>query len=258
MAERQETSVMASIQDILRDAQSREEEERVEAEKRARAEEQRRIDDVRRKQEEEAARLRAEEEERDRKAYEEKRRSAELAAMQGAAVERAKAETEAKARLAEMTARQEHERHLHALTQDKGKKNLRMVLIGLAVLFVGAAIGGGVYLKNVSDQKEALAARVREAQDKLDEAEAQTQKVRAELANTKDPEKIAALQAELAKAQQAADDAKAKAVEVKKPTYAGGGGGGGGGGGAAPAPKPASKPGAACNCTPGDPLCSCL
>jgi len=257
MAERQETSVMASIQDILRDAQSREEEERIEAEKRARAEEQGRIDDIRRKQEEEAARLKAEEDDRERRAYEEKRRAAELAAMQGAAVERAKAETEAKARLAEMTARQEHERHLHVLSQDKGKKNLRMILIGLALLFVGASVGGGVYLKNLSDEKAALAARMREQQDKLDEAEAQTQKVRAELANTKDPEKIAALQAELAKAQQAADDAKTKQQEIKKaPAYTGGGGGGGGGGAATP--KPAAKPGAACNCTPGDPLCSCL
>jgi colicin import membrane protein len=256
MAERQETSVMASIQDILRDAQSREEEERIEAENRARAEEQGRIDEVRRKQDEEAARLKAEQDDRERRAYEEKRRTAELAAMQGAAVERAKAETEAKARLAEMTARQEHERHLHVLSQDKGKKNLRMILVGLAVLFVGASVGGGVYLKNVSDEKAALAIRMREQQDKLDEAEAQTQKVRAELANTKDPEKIAALQAELAKAQQAADDAKTKQQEIKKaPTYTGGGGGGGGG---AAAPKPAAKPGAACNCTPGDPLCSCL
>jgi len=140
MAERQETSVMASIQDILRDAQSREEEERVEAENRARADEQRRIDDARRKQEEEAARLKAEEDDRERRIYEEKRRAAELAAMQGAAVERAKAETEAKARLAEMTARQDHERQLHALSQDKGKKNLRMILIGLAVLFISSEI----------------------------------------------------------------------------------------------------------------------
>jgi colicin import membrane protein len=256
MAERQETSVMASIQDILRDAQSREEEERVEAENRARADEQRRIDDARRKQEEEAARLKAEDDDRERRVYEEKRRAAELAAMQGAAVERAKAETEAKARLAEMTARQEHERHLHVLSQDKGKKNLRMILVGLAVLFVGAAVGGGVYFKNLSDEKATLAARYREMQEKADEAEAQTQKVRAELSNTKDPEKIAALQQQLADAQKAADDAKAKAAEVKKPAYAGGGGGGGGGGGAAPAKQTPSK--GACNCTPGDPLCSCL
>jgi colicin import membrane protein len=253
MAERQETSVMASIQDILRDAQSREEEERVEAENRARAEEQRRLDDIRRKQEEESARLKAEDDDRERRAYEEKRRTAELAAMQGAAVERAKAEAEARARLAEMTARQEHERHLHALTQDKGKKNLRLILIGLAVLFVGALIGGGVYLKNVSDEMATLALRVREAQDKIDEAEAQTQKVRMELNNTKDPEKIAALQQQLADAQKAADDAKAKANEVKKqPVYTGPATPG-----PAAGPKPAAKSGP-CNCTPGDPLCSCL
>ena len=58
MAERQETSVMVSIQEILRDAQSREEQEKAEAEQRAREAEQRRLDDIRRKQEEEAARMR--------------------------------------------------------------------------------------------------------------------------------------------------------------------------------------------------------
>jgi hypothetical protein len=53
MAERQETSVMVSIQEILRDAQSREEQEKVEAEERARADEQRRVEELRRRQEEE-------------------------------------------------------------------------------------------------------------------------------------------------------------------------------------------------------------
>ena len=42
MAERQETSVMVSIQEILRDAQSREEQEKLEAEQRSREAEQRR------------------------------------------------------------------------------------------------------------------------------------------------------------------------------------------------------------------------
>ena len=68
MAERQETSVMVSIQEILRDAQSREEQEKVEAERRAREDEQRRLDEARRKQEEGEARLRAEEDDRQRQA----------------------------------------------------------------------------------------------------------------------------------------------------------------------------------------------
>jgi hypothetical protein len=41
---------MVSIQEILRDAQSREEQEKVEAERRAREEEQRRVDEIRRQQ----------------------------------------------------------------------------------------------------------------------------------------------------------------------------------------------------------------
>jgi len=146
MAERQETSVMVSIQEILRDAQSREEQEKVESERRAREDEQRRIDDVRRKQEEEGARLRAEEDERERRVFEEQKRRAELQALQDAAVQRTRMEAEAQARLAEMTARQDHERQLHALSQDKHKKRLQIFLVGLGLLLFIGAIGGGVFI----------------------------------------------------------------------------------------------------------------
>jgi len=198
MAERQETSVMVSIQEILRDAQNREEQEKVEAEHRARAEEQRRLDEARRRQEEEEARIRAEEEDRQRRAFEEQRRQAELQAMQEAHVQRARSEAEAQARLAEMAARQEHERQLHALSQDKHKKRLTFILVGLgAVLFIGA-IGGGVLYNNVHQKALMAEAQVRAMQDEKDKAEAEQARLKAQLENTKDPEQIAQLQAQLA------------------------------------------------------------
>ncbi len=254
MGERQETSVMVSIQEILRDAQSREEEEKAEAEKQAREAEQRRLDEIRRAQEAETARLKAEEDERDRKAYEEQRRQVELSSMQEAAVQRAKMEAESKARLAEMTARQEHERQLTSLSQDSHKKRLQFILGGLGVLIVAIAVGGGITIKKTMDETAAAKMEAQQLQSKIDEAQAQQQQLQLQLQNTKDPEKIAELQKQL-------EDEKNKisamnaTVAAKRPT------GGGGGGGGAPAAKPAGGGGGAkapCNCTPGDPLCSCL
>ncbi|HEY5147295.1 MAG TPA: hypothetical protein VII82_11030 [Polyangiaceae bacterium] len=247
---------MVSIQEILRDAQSREEQEKVELEARTRAEEQRRLDEIRRRQEEEEARIRAEEDDRQRRAFEEKKRHAELAAMQDAAVERARAETEAKARLAEMNARQEHERHLHALTHDKSKKNLKFLLAGLGVVLFVAAIGGGIVIKNSMDQTAAAKANANELRAQIDDAKAKASALDAQLAaavaagvDTKAlQDEIAAEKDKIAALQQGGTSAP------PRPRAAPAGGGG------APAAKPqggggASKP---CNCTPGDPLCSCL
>jgi colicin import membrane protein len=255
MAERQETSVMVSIQEILRDAQNREEQEKIEAERRAREEEQRRLDEIRRRQEEEEARLRAEEEDRQRRAFEEQRRQAEISAMQEAAVQRARAEAEAQARLAEMASRQEHERQLHALSQDKHKKRLTLMLGGLgAFLFIGIIVTT-VFVKKSMDETAALKAQAAQLQSQIDDSNAKEARLKAELENTKDPEKIAALQSQLD-----AEKQRLQELEQQKQNRGGGGGGyrapaGGGGGGAS---KPAGGSGKPCNCTPGDPLCSCL
>jgi len=260
MAERQETSVMVSIQEILQDAQSREAQEKVEAEQRAREAEQRRLEDIRRKQEEEAARLRMQEEERERRAFEEQRRQAELQAMQEATIQRARAEAESQARLAEMTSRQDHERQLRALSQDKHKRRVQMIAVALGVFFFVGAIGAGVVIKNVMDQKNAAEARANQLEVEKQEVEQQTARVKAELEQTKDPEKIAALQAQLEAEQKKLEMIKTQ--QATQPEKRLGGGGGGALGAATPPPgrkagaeKPA-KP--ACNCTPGDPLCSCL
>jgi colicin import membrane protein len=255
MAERQETSVMVSIQEILRDAQSREEQEKVEAEQRARQDEQRRVDEQRKRQDEEEARLRAEEDERQRRAFEEQRRQAEISAMQEAAVQRARSEAEAQARLAEMAARQEHERHLHVLSQDKHKKRLTMLVVGLGLFFVVGGVGAGILLKRSSDEASVLKAQTAQLQAQIDESAQKQARLASELQNTKDPEKIAELTAQIdAEKQRNLLLQQQAANPTKKPAAYGGGGGGGGGSGGAATPKP-SKP---CNCTPGDPMCSCL
>jgi hypothetical protein len=261
MAERQETSVMVSIQEILRDAQSREEQEKVEAEQRARQEEQRRLDDIRRRQEAEEARLRAEQAERERRAFEEQRRQAEILAMQEAAIQKARAEAEAQARLHEMAARQEHERQLHALSQDQGKKRLRLLLAGAGALLFVLAIGGGIAIKNVVDQKNVAEAHARQLEEDRTQAEDAKRKLEVALQAAVDPterdsllKQIKDKETQLQRLQSEQDrtqggPAGAQAAQQRRPAINQGAQGGA---------KPPSKPGAKCDCTPGDPLCSCL
>jgi colicin import membrane protein len=253
MAERQETSVMVSIQEILRDAQSREEQEKVAAEQRAREAEQRRLEDIRRRQEEEAARLRSEEQDRERRAFDEQKRQAEIRALQEATVHRARAEAEAQARLAEMTSRQDHEHRLHALSQDKHKKRVQMIAIGLGVLFAVGAVGAGTVISRVMDQKNKAELYAHQLESDKQENEQKQSQLRDELEKTKDPEKIAALQAQLEDQQKKLELIKTQQAQVPEHKA-------GGGAVAAPASHPAQKPapGKPCNCTPGDPLCSCL
>jgi colicin import membrane protein len=254
MAERQETSVMVSIQEILRDAQSREEQDKVEAELRSREAEQRRLEEIRRKQEEEAARVRGEEEDRERRAFDEQRRQAELRGLQEATIHRAKAEAEAHARLAEMTSRQDHERQLHALSQDKHKKRVQMIAVALGIFFFVGAIGAGVVIKRVMDERNAATAYARQLETDAQEAQQRTARLNAELEQTKDPEKIAALQAQLDEQRQKLDLIRTQQSQPPERRA-------GGVGVAPPHPKASDKgaPGKPpCNCTPGDPLCSCL
>jgi colicin import membrane protein len=252
MAERQETSVMVSIQEILRDAQHREEQEKIDAERRAREEEQRRADEQRRRQEEEQERLRAQEAERQRKAFEEQKRQAELQALQEAALQRAKMEAESQARLAELTARQAHEQQLHALSQDKSKKRLQLFLVGLGILLFALAIGGGVMIKQASDRAAASEAYARQLESDKKQAEDQESKLKAQLVTAKSQEEVDAISAQLKKTQddlaKIQDAQKNGAPTVRHPVTGGGGA----------QAKPAARPGVPCNCTPGDPLCSCL
>ena len=253
MAERQETSVMVSIQEILRDAQHREEQDKLEAERRVREEEERRLEDVRQRQAAEQARLRAEEEDRQRRAFEEQKRQAEISALQEAAVTRARTEAEAQARLAEMTARQEHERRLHAQSHDGSKKRLQFLLYGLGAVLILLAVVGGVLIKNYNDKATAAEARVHELEVAMDAAEAQAKALKTQLDNATSPEERASLEKQLAEAQKAAEAAREKLGNepTKRPS------------GPAYVPpatgnKPAKPAGTPCNCTPGDPLCSCL
>lgn len=256
MAERQETSVMASIQDILRDAQLREEQEKVAAQRAAEAAEQARLDAIRRQQEDEERRIREEEEERQRRAFEEQRKAAELQALHEATVQKARMEAEAQARLAEMNARQEHERQLNALRHDKSKKRLVWGAVVLGLLLVGGGTTAAVMIVGKAQENEALQASIRKANDEKRKLEDEQATLATELKNTKDPEKIAQLEAQL-KEKQANIEGLNRDLASKGASTAGAAPPvvhrGGPAGPAAPAQQPAVP---ARTCRPGDPLCA--
>ena len=259
MSDRQESSVLASIQDILRDAQVREEEEKLAVQRREEDEERARLDAIRRDQEAAEARMRAEEDERQRKSHDEQRRQVELVALQEATITRAKMDAEAQARLAEIAKQQEHERHLAVVKNDVGKKRITAIAGGIGVVALVIAVGGGMMVKKTTDEKARIEREVAELRGQADKAEADAKRLRAERDNTKDPEKIAELERKLKKAE---DDARAAANRLgdhgARPFGGGGGGGGpagggpagGGGGGGGGGTKPPPP-----KCPPGDPMC---
>jgi colicin import membrane protein len=129
------------------------------------------------------------------------------------------------------------------------------LIVGIAVgVLLVAIVGGGLAFKGAADQraKERAADQARIAaaeaeskrlKDTFDEAQKREEELKSSLASAKDEATRAKLEAELS-----------KATEQKKQAGAAMQGGGGGG-----RPRPTgggAKP--ACNCQPGDPLCSCL
>jgi colicin import membrane protein len=246
--QRQESSVSVSIEELLREAHAREEQERRDAVERARAAEQRRIDELRRMHQAEEARLRAEEAERRRRAFDEERRQVELRALHEGTVERARAEAQLRARLAELTARQEHERSLQWLAQDRHKKRLTRVVALLTVLAVAGGAGTAVAIKRSKDAAAAADARLRGARDDRDRLEHEQARLKQDLANASDPGDVARLQQQLADAQRQLKSfttANARAPAVHPP-------------GAVSTTGPAKAPATPRTpeaCPKGDPLC---
>jgi colicin import membrane protein len=235
-ARKEEAARMAKADEEARAAAETERLAREAEEARIAAEEQKRRDDEARKREEEAR----------------------LAAMHAAEVEKARLDADNAARLEQMKASQHHEREKLAISQDEEKKKLKKLTGQISIALVAVALlGGGVAFKINSDKKAQeirYAEELRQAQEQIasfqrklaDQEGIVAQKVAA-LAAAKDEVERAAAQAALDKAQKAVAETKG-AIEKIAPK-AGGAKAGGSKAGAAKA---------ACNCQPGDPLCSCL
>jgi len=137
--------------------------------------------------------------------------------------------------------------------RSRRSSGLRWVAAGSSLLVVVTLIGSGLYIKHKQDVAEAELAR---AAADLAAQKAQTDKLMAQLkaesdsvaalglavSNAKDDSARAAAQMQLdeARRMQTATMLRAKSAAGSGPN----------------AEKPSSRP--ACNCTPGDPLCSCI
>jgi colicin import membrane protein len=230
-----ESSMMTSLQELLNFEDKRLREEEAQKEAKARAElEARRL----------ARRIEEEKEARRLDELRKREDAARLDAIRIGEVEKARAEADHRARIETMTAQQAHEATLAALTHDKHKKRLQIIVgVVVAILLIGG-VGGGILFKQHQDETAKRAAileaqrkesedRVRRLQSEIEMNNRKEQELQASLANAKDEATRAKLQAEL-EAQKKVT-ANVRGAMGKSP---------------GDAPKKKSS-----NCTPGDPLC---
>ncbi|MEA2750729.1 MAG: colicin import rane protein [Myxococcales bacterium] len=158
-----------------------------------------------------------------------------------------------------MSQQQEHERQLAALSQDKKKKQLTYIALGIgALLILGGAGGGYAFYRSGVEQARVTAlknAEIAEQKAQLDklmaDLKAQSDAIataQAEAASAKSDADRLAAQQKLAAAQAEQNRTRANIAAVQSRPAGGGGGGGAGKG----TPRPA------CTCQAGDPLCACL
>lgn len=251
MSEQKESSVLFSLKELMNLEEDRIKGEEQQKAAAVAAAEKARIDAERVARDAEEARIRAEEERRRTEEQRSREEHARLDAIRQAEIEKARLETEQQARLAAMAAQQHHERSLAALQHDESKKKLRKLLIGVIAGVVVVAVGAGFVINDTIQKNEvarvAQEARARDAEEQVKrleaarkESEAKEGELRRQLDTAKDDATRLALQKQLE-----AEQEKQKQLRT----------GGGGRAGGAPA-SGGNKP--ACNCAPGDPLCSCL
>ena len=159
-----------------------------------------------------------------------------------------------------MRHQQEHERQLHALSQDKHKKRLTLAAVGVSFLLIFVGVSAALYINKQHNDAAAQAAEAQresqELQGKLDaltkqadDAKANQENLQAQLGAATDVATKLALEKQIEEAKkQEAELAKQRARLGAARASSGGGGGGGG----------PTKPRPACTCQAGDPLCSCI
>ena len=245
MAEQQkESSVLFSLKELMNLEEDRIREEEAQKEAKAKAELEAKQTAERAAREAEEARLRAEEEARRQEEQRRKEEATRLEAIRHGEIEKARAEAEHRARMEALSAQQAHEQTLAALSQDKGKKRLQIIVgVAVAVLLIGGVAGGLAFKQHQEDaakraavleaQRRDTEERLRRLQNEFEIANRKEQELQASLANAKDEATRAKLQAEL--------EAQKKATAAARGAVKSSGGG----------DKPAKKS----NCTPGDPLC---
>jgi colicin import membrane protein len=255
MAEQKESSVLFSLKELMSLEEDRIRQEDDERKRKEQAELQARLDTERRAREAEEARMNADEERRRQDEQRTREEHARIDAIRQGEVEKARHDAEAQARLRAMQQTQEHERQLTVLKQDKKKKQLTFVVIGIAALMILGAGGGGYAFwasakeqariqafkdKEIAEQKQQLDTLMSQLKAQND-AVAQAQ---AEAASAHSDADRAAAQAKLAEAQRQASALQGRIGTLQRNPVG-------------PTP-PRTTPRAACTCLAGDPLCSCI
>jgi colicin import membrane protein len=239
-----ESSVLISLRELMNLEEDRIREEEAEKEAKAKADLEAKLEAERAAREAEEARIRAEEEARHAEEVRRKEEAARVEAIKQGELERARSDAAHRARMEQMTAQQAHEYQVAALTQDKTKKKLQIIVgIAVGVLLIGG-VAGGLAFKAHQEEAQKKAAileaqrkdteeRLRRLQNEFELARRKEEELQGSLANAKDEATRAKLQAEL-DAQRAKTQAAGKAVK---------------GGGPSDAPTKKKQ------CAPGDPLC---
>jgi colicin import membrane protein len=244
MSEQKESSVLFSLKELMNLEEDRIRKEDDDRRRKEEAELQAKMEAERRQRAEEEARMQAEEQRRRAEEQRAREEAARLEAIRHAEVEKARLDAENAARIEAMRHQQEHERQLEVVRSDKGKKRLTLIAGSAGFVLLVSLIGGGIVIKNQMDRQHQLESQLNALTSEKDDIEKK-------LRDAKTDDERARLQAELEEANKRIADFKnnpaptAAAPTVKRPT-------GGGGGGTKTPDKPK------CNCTPGDPLCSCL
>lgn len=246
MAEQKESSVLFSLKELMNLEEDRIKQEETERQRQEQAVVNARLEVERKAREEEEARMAAAEESRRVSEQRSREEQARVEAIRHAEMEKARLDAENAARLEQLRAHQAHEQNITALKQDKGKKNLLYIGVGLGVLLLVVMVGGGIAIKGQMDKAAALQAQLSQlVQDEAD--------IKKQMSNAS-AEDRARLQDELDAKEAAIQNLKdhPNAVQTAAPVHVTHTGGTGG----TTKPATANKP--PCNCTPGDPLCSCL
>ncbi|MCL2777997.1 MAG: hypothetical protein FWD73_08330 [Polyangiaceae bacterium] len=256
MADQKESSVLFSLKELMSLEEDRIKQEDDNRKRKQAAELQARTDAERRAREAEEAQIAAESERRRQETQRQREEQARVEAIRQAEVERVRTNAESEARLRETQQKQEHERKLVALAQDKKKKHLTYISVGIGTLLIAGAVGAAVvYRASVTRQQE-LQAEQERTKKALAEKEATIKKLQNDFKAATD-----AIAAAEEKARKATNDEERRAAEAEREgavaaqrrartSMAAVGGSGA---------KPTSAtPTPACTCQKGDPMCSCL
>lgn len=264
MSEQKESSVLFSLKELMNL-----EEDRIRGEEDAKAARSRADEEARRAAEHaalqaEQARIAAEEERRRMEQQRSREEQAKLEAIRTAEIERAKVEAEQAARMNAMQQQQAHAIQMETIKTDKGKKQLRNILIGVvaAVLCIGSVVIYLVLDNNAKNEKDRIAAqqRVDQLEKEKKDLESAAAEAQANVANLKDA--VAKETDEKKKAKLQADLLAAEAVAREKTEKVESAGGtvpvkpAGGPRPTATTEKQPTK--TVCNCAKTDPLCDCL